>query len=170
MAIRDDRTPTQKAIWAGILKLIDELPQPTGGTSRNPASWTDYPAVTGTEGKTKYVTYNSDGTKTIREITVMVTERQDNNDEFWEMQLTDRDRALVINGKHYRIGSGNGRSVQDVGFKGFGGRKFQIQMLDGSEPFDVDDLWFQGPIPAAHRDRLPDTARFVDPSQEPFQS
>lgn len=168
--MRDERTPTQKAIWEGILKLIEALPPATGGTSRNPASWTDYPAVTGgtgTEGRTKYVTYNSDGTKTIREITVTVTERQDSNDDFWEMQLSDRSRALVINGKHYRIGSDNGRTV--AGFKGFGGRKFKIQMLDGVEPFDVDDLWFQGPIPPKWRDRLPDTARFVDPNEEPFQ-
>lgn len=169
--MREERTPTQKAIWVGILKLIEALPPATGGTSRNPASWTDYPAVTGgtgTEGRTKYVTYNSDGTKTIREITVTVTERQDSNDEFWERQLADRTNALVINGKHYRIGTDNGRASAD--FKGFGGRKFGVQRLDGSEPFDVDDLWFQGPIPPKWRQQLPDTARFTNPDEEPFRS
>lgn len=171
--VRDERTPTQKAIWEGILKLIEALPPATGGTSRDAASWTEHHGST--EGRTQYATYNSDGTKTIREIAVTVTERQDSNDEFWEMQLGDRSNALVINGKHYRIGSSNGRTV--AGFKGFGGRKFKIQMLPGPlgygdtemEPFDVDDLWFQGQIPPKWRDRLPDTARFVDPNEEPFQ-
>lgn len=171
MVIRDERTPTQKAIWEGILKLIETLPPATGGSSRNPASWTVNPG--GTEGRTQYVTYNSDGTKTIREITVTVTERQDSNDEFWEMQLRDRDGALVINGKHYRIGTDNGRA--SAGFKGFGGRSFKIQYLralDGGAPppeFDVDDLWFQGPIPPKHRDKFPDTAQFTNPNEEPFQ-
>lgn len=165
MVIRDERTPTQKAIWEGILKLIETLPPATGGSSRNPASWTDYPG--GTEGRTQYVTYNSDGTKTIREIIVIVRERQDSNDEFWEMQLADRTNALVINGKHYRIGTDNGRA--SAGFKGFGGRKFGVQKLDGTDPFDVDDLWFQGPIPPKHRDKFPDTAQFTNPNEEPFQ-
>lgn len=166
MVIRDERTPTQKAIWEGILKLIEALPPATGGTSRAPASWTEQSGAT--HGRTEYVTWNSDGTKTIREIAVTVTERQDSNDKFWEMQLADRTNALVINGKHYRIGENNGRPARDT-FRGFGGRKFGVQKLDGTDPFDVDDLWFQGPVPPKHRDKFPDTARFTNPDEEPFR-
>lgn len=174
--MRDERTPVEKAIWEGILKLVDELPSGTGGTSRDAGSFSSYPAAhggTGTEGRTKYATYNPDGTKTVYEVIVTVRERVDSNDEYWGEQLRDRRGALVINGKHYRIGEGNGRPARVVGLKGFAGRKFEIQFLDGSkETITVDDLWFQGAIPPKFRElaEFQDNARFVDPNQEPFRS
>ena len=75
----------------------------------------------------------------------------------------------MINGQHYRIGANNGRSTtRRPAFRGFGGREFEIEYLDGGRRITVNDLWYQGPIPPAHRDRFPDNARFVNPGQEPF--
>lgn len=168
--MKDDRTPVQKAIWAGILKLVDELPT-TGGTSRDAGHWNEYGTAsggTGTEGRTKYVTWNDDGTKTVYDVIVTVRARTDDNDEFWRAQLADRAGAIVINHKHYRVGKNNGRPSYEAGFKGFGGRSFKIRMLDNGHVAEVNDLWFQGPIPPKFHELLPDNAEFVDPKQEPF--
>lgn len=171
--MKDERTPVEKAIWEGILKLVDELPPGTGGTSRDAGSFSSYPAAhggTGTEGRTKYATYNPDGTKTVYEVIVTVRERVDSNDDFWAAQLRDRSGALVINGKHYRIGANNGRSQYEAGFKGFGGRAFEIRMLANGHVAKIDDLWYQGAIPPKFRELFPDNAEFTDPNQEPFRS
>lgn len=174
--MKQERTPVEQAIWEGILKLVDELPSGTGSTSRDAGSFSSYPAAhggTGTEGRTKYATYNPDGTKTVYEVIVTVRERVDSNDEYWGEQIEDRRGALVINGKHYRIGSRNG--VRGP-FKGFGGRRFEVVYIDGSAdrgvPFTVDDLWYQGPIPPKFRElpEFQDNARFIRPEQEPFRS
>jgi len=111
--------------------------------------------------------FEEDGTKTVRTVTVVVETTTDNNDGYWDDQARDRSNALVINGQHYRIGRDNGRTTQTA-FRGFGGRKFDIEYLAGGQRITVDDLWYQGPIPPVHRDRFPDNARFVDPGQEPF--
>ena len=176
--MRDERTTEQKAIWEGILKLVDELPPGDGGSGRSAGEFTETPVGAGLDatGRAEYTTYNADGTKNVYEITVQVAKRVDSNDEFWGMQIEDRTNALVINGKHYRIGKNNGRTARDVGFKGFGGRKFEVVYLDGQadrgNPFTVDDLWFQGAIPPKFRElaEFQDNARFTDPNQEPFRS
>lgn len=177
---RAERTPEQKAIWEGILKLADELPQGDGGTGRSAGEFTEEAVGAGLDatGRATYTTYNADGTKNVYEVEVKVAKRVDSNDEYWGMQIEDRNGALVINGKHYRIGKNNGRTARDVGFKGFGGRKFEIQYLAADPrlpapaPFVVDDLWFQGAIPPKFRElaEFQDNARFVDPNQEPFRS
>lgn len=173
--MKDERTPEHKAIWEGILRLVDSLPPGDGGSGRSAGEFSSTPVGAGLDvtGRAEYTTYNADGTKNVYEIEATVRKRVDSNDEFWGMQIEDRANALVINGKHYRIGENNGRTAQDVGFKGFGGRKFVIQYLDGSaEPITVDDLWFQGAIPPKFRElaEFQDNARFVDPNQEPFRS
>ena len=113
--------------------------------------------------------FEQDGTKTVRTVTVVVETTTDNNDDYWDAQARDRSNALVINGQHYRIGANNGRSTtRRPAFRGFGGREFEIEYLDGGRRITVNDLWYQGPIPPAHRDRFPDNARFVNPGQEPF--
>lgn len=175
---RAERTPEQKAIWEGILKLVDELPPGDGGTGRSAGEFTEEAVGAGLDatGRATYTTYNADGTKNVYEVEVKVAKRVDSNDEYWGMQIEDRNGALVINGKHYRIGKNNGRTARDVGFKGFGGRKFEIVYTDGpvdrGVPFTVDDLWYQGPIPPKFRElpEFQDNARFIRPEQEPFRS
>lgn len=174
--MRDERTPEEKAIWSAILKLVDELPEGRGGTSRTPGQFIkgygddvetgpfDRFTVT---SEFKQFNARGDGVADVYQIEVTVTRRQSSNDLYWHQQLADRRGALVINGVHYRIGSQNGQRAPS---KGFGGRSFQVQKLDESTPFTVDDLWYQGPIPPKFREQLPDNARFVDPSQEPFRS
>lgn len=183
--MEDERTPEQKAIWGAILKLVDDLPDGRGGSSRSAGRFSvgyGDSVETGPferfSSTTVFKQYNArgDGVTDVYDIEVTVTKRSDSNDSYWNQQLADREGAIVINGVHYRIGSDNGR--QTAGSKGFGGRKFRIQMLPGPlgygdtemEPFDVDDLWYQGPIPPKFREVMPDNARWVDPSQEPFKS
>lgn len=63
----------------------------------------------------------------------------------------------------------NGQSFQDAGRRtdinrsslGFGGREFRIEFLDG-RVIETNNLFGQGPVPERFRDRLPDTARFVE--------
>jgi len=175
--MEDNRSDEQKAIWAGITALFNALPpSPRGGSARGRGDHEEHPYGVG--GATLYRTESFfaadqlDGTSTKYEVKVEVIKSVDSHDDYWRQQLADRNRALVINGVHYRIGNSNGVSGWD--FKGFGGRKFEIQYLaaddqDPPEPFIVDDLWYQGPIPPKYRMQLPDNARFVKPGQEPFR-
>lgn len=91
-------------------------------------------------------------------ITVKVERYLDSNENYWNQQLADRSKAIVVDGVHYRIGRGNGG--------GFGGRKFVIKYLASGEVVETHDLWYQGQIPPMFREQLPDTAEFVP--QEPF--
>jgi hypothetical protein len=81
----------------------------------------------------------------------------DSHEGYWNQQLSDRTRAVVIEGIHYRIGTRTGGGDMN----GHGGRLFRIRYLDDGRVVETRDLWFQGPIPPMFRDRLPDTAEFV---------
>lgn len=173
------RTPEEIAIWEGILKLVESLPAGRGGTSRQPGRFTKGYGDTAEAGPferfsatTEFKQHDArgDGVADIYDIEITVTKRQSSNDAYWAEQLSHRQGALVINGKHYRIGKNNGRprGVTDD-FRGFGGRKFEIEMLANGHVAKVDDLWYQGPIPPKHLPLFPDNARFVRPEQEPFQ-
>lgn len=183
--MRDQRTPEEVAIWDAILKLVDSLPEGRGGTSRTPGQFmkgygddVEGGPFERFSATSQFKQYNAqgDGVDDVYDIEVTVTRRKSTNDPYWNEQFRDRRGALVINGKHYRIGSDNGRPNRG-GFKGFGGRRFKIQMLPGADgvwpdAITVDDLWYQGPIPPKFRElpEFQDNARFVNPEQEPFRS
>lgn len=63
-----------------------------------------------------------------------------------------------INGVHYSAEPG----IKSGGMRGFGGRKFTIETLDGRRKFTTNDVWCQGTIPEHLRSIMPDNARFVD--------
>ena len=77
------------------------------------------------------------------------------NEHFWQTTLDDS--AVIINQVCYHIGKENSTDP----FRGFGGRKFKIQMNDG-KIIETDNLWCGGDIPDSHRDRMPDNAKFID--------
>jgi hypothetical protein len=79
-----------------------------------------------------------------------------NAEDYWDMQLEERSDAVVINHTHYRIGSQDAK-----GTRGFGGREFVIELDDG-QIIRTTNLWYQGPIPPAYWDRLPNNAKFVE--------
>lgn len=49
----------------------------------------------------------------------------------------------------------------NAGWKGFGGARWDIQWLDGSEPKTTYSLWHGGTVDAHMKDRMPDNARFL---------
>lgn len=70
--------------------------------------------------------------------------------DFWNETLDDN--AIIIGGECYH----DGGTTTDI--KGFGGRKFRIQMNDG-RIIETDNLRFNGAIP---KDRnVKDNARFI---------
>lgn len=75
---------------------------------------------------------------------------------FWHEYSEDASnpRHFVIGSQHYCLGTGNGG--------GFGGRKFLIQRIGCEDIIETKDLWAQGVIPEHFRERLPDTATFVE--------
>ena len=76
---------------------------------------------------------------------------------FWERHITEPfPNAVVIEGCHYMIGS----EAPLGSTRGFGGQRYVIRFTDGRE-VATTNLWMQGHIPEAFRDRLPDTATFV---------
>jgi hypothetical protein len=76
---------------------------------------------------------------------------------FWsdKLNIADHSRVARIDGTHYFY-----EDDKDGGFKGFGGRKFEIKFHDGRTVV-TRNLWCQGNIPAHFRDRLPDNAEFL---------
>jgi hypothetical protein len=168
--VREERTPEETAIWDGMLKLVDSLPDGRGGASRGPGEFRrgyGDSIETGPferfSASTEFKQFNArgDGVDDVYDIEVTVTKRQDSNEAYWRQQLADRAGAIVINGVHYRIGKGMGG--------GFGGRRFDIRMLGNGHVVETRNLWFQGPIPPKWRERFPDNAEFVNPDQEPFK-
>lgn len=65
---------------------------------------------------------------------------------------------LVVNGYHYVIEPDRPKGYR--GFEGHGGAEFVIRFKDGREVVS-HNLWAQGRIPRWFRDRLPDSAEFV---------
>lgn len=79
---------------------------------------------------------------------------------FWRDMLEKDSKRLshtwcVIDGTHYVI------EPDDPGnyFQGFGGAEFQIEFNDGHRVV-THNLWCQGDIDPAWRDKFPDNARF----------
>ena len=80
---------------------------------------------------------------------------------FWrDMLEKDAKRAphtvCMIDGTHYVIGDENSKETY---FRGFGGRRFQIEFNDGHKVVTTN-LWCQGEPSKYWRDKFPDNARF----------
>lgn len=164
--MKDERSPEHKAVRAGIETLTQTLPgcmesYIPGEFHENPYIAENY-GGTLYQAESQYATAQGDGTSVRYDIQVRVVKWVDSHDTYWERQLADRKDAVVIDGKHYRIGEERGPGE---GFLGFGGRRFDIEFLDGRETV-THNLWYQGPIPPKFLPRLPDNARWA---QEGFE-
>lgn len=161
------------ALWAACLARVDELTRDadhshgssrTAGmsTNRGPHFW-DVSCLLELHG--------ADGGSDVYFVTAhwvngapKVTEKhfRGEGDDFWPLQLRDRRNAVVIDGIHYRIEpEGN----DELGFRGFGGRRFVIRKHNGEE-IVTTNLWYQGVIPPKWRAVLPDDAVFVRAHKE----
>lgn len=83
---------------------------------------------------------------------------------FWleKIALTD-ENTVVVNGVRYTIGEDDPNQI----FKGFSGRKFDIEFFDGRKIVS-HDVWCQGRIPDRFRTypELQDNARFIHKSED----
>ena len=77
---------------------------------------------------------------------------------FWNENLDDT--AIIIDGICYHDG---GRNKTHLGFRGFGGAEFKIQMNDG-RIIETNNLWMNGKIPAERN--IKDNAKFIKEKQE----
>lgn len=79
---------------------------------------------------------------------------------FWLDHASRKDNpcSVRINGRHYFIGD-EGYTGR---FRGFRGRKFLINFIDGRK-VTTTNLWPQGTIPDHFRNLLPDNASFGGP-------
>jgi hypothetical protein len=75
---------------------------------------------------------------------------------FWTDLFKHFPNKVVISGKCYHIDPN-----ENSEFKGFGGRKFKIQFLDGTL-VETTNLWYNGTIPEHFLGRFPDNAKFVE--------
>jgi hypothetical protein len=80
--------------------------------------------------------------------------------EFWQEKMGprifDNPRTARIDGVHYMVGDEKAGPFM----RGFGGSKFHITFNDGRQ-VTTTNLWCQGDIPKALRDKLPDNAVFT---------
>jgi hypothetical protein len=83
--------------------------------------------------------------------------------DFWTDKI-NHPKAIVIDGCHYMDSGAVPENYR--GFKGHGGRKFNIKMNDGREVI-TNNLWFQGDVPEKFKSKIPDNAKWgeVDDSQ-----
>lgn len=151
--------PVRHASWEGILRVVEDLPQASGGTSRSIGEFVE-DGLGGSSMRATYSAGQPDGSDVVYVITVTVEQSVDHSDKFWGPggtrdgdNLKDR---VVANGEHYTLG--DDRPGDE--FKGFGGRRFDIEFFDG-RTVTTHDLWHQGVIPPKWRERYPDNARFV---------
>lgn len=80
---------------------------------------------------------------------------------FWHdrIEAQSNPKACVISGQSFQdAGRRTGGSQSSLGF---GGREFHIEFFDG-RVIETNNLYAQGEVPERFRDRLPDTARFVE--------
>ncbi|QCX81163.1 hypothetical protein C9F11_37900 [Streptomyces sp. YIM 121038] len=151
--------PVRHASWQAILALVEDLPRETGGTDRSIGEFTE-DGLGGSSMRATYKVGQVDGSDMVYTITVTVEQSADHKDKFWGPGGTrdgdDPTRRVVVGGEHFMLGDDR----PGDGFKGFGGRRFDIQFFDG-RTVTTRDLWYQGVVPPKWRERYPDNARFV---------
>lgn len=83
------------------------------------------------------------------------------SEKLWKMreeEYLNGEPYIIINGNLYS--DGGYRKNENPSFLGFGGRRFDIKMSNGTE-FFTNNLWHGGEIPENHRKILSDNAVFV---------
>lgn len=162
--LKSNLTEDQDKLWQAILAKVEEIQQEEGRRGSRDQGWL---TSDGKQMSTILDIQKPDGSHRVFRIRAhhvpygparieMRVDRWFHNGEgFWEEQLSDRTNAAVIDGHHYRV-----RGRENAYSKGFGGRRHTIRFFDGRE-VTTTDLWYQGVIPPAFRDRLPDDAEFV---------
>lgn len=80
---------------------------------------------------------------------------------FWEdKSLVKDENTFIVNGEHYHSDKPYVDKSIIKGFLGFGGRDFYLKKEDGTI-LHANNLWFQGEIPDAFKDKLKDNAVFT---------
>lgn len=74
---------------------------------------------------------------------------------YWFACIDSVPAMLVIDGRVYAVGREDAR-----GMRGFGGRRFDIEYLDGRRVSSTN-LWNGSQVSERFRSRLPDNARFL---------
>jgi len=109
------------------------------------------------------MTHQPDGTTKVYALTVAVEQSVDEHDGRWgpggteDRELIGSGQRVIVDANLYTI-----RSAKPGGFRGFSGRRFDIEFLDG-RTVTTRNLWDHGVIPPKWRERWPDNARFVQP-------
>lgn len=169
---------TDEQLWAIALAKVKEIKSSHGtelrASNRGPALWcapnpllnvTTHLTIYLTDGEvllyviTVHAPFTSVGQ---REPTVKVERylQRDESDKFWArlVEVDEQDQlGVVVNGVHYRLGPDR----KGAPFKGFDGRRWEIEYLDGRPSVVTNDLWYQGRVPERYRVLLPDNARFM---------
>lgn len=166
--------PQREALWAAIMRVVNQTQRDVkhSGSSRSVGYWN----TEGTECLCKLDLGMLDGSHQVHlieayfpfrstEIETRVDVLTHNSDPFWLEQLSDRNNAVVIDHEHYRIHDDVAPDRRDAA--GFGGHQFTLENLETGERTVTRNLWHQGTIPPAFRDRMPDTHRFVRSNSEP---
>lgn len=156
-------------LWARMQQAIQELGQGHRGNSRSRIEYT--PTDNGTSASCTYGLWNEDGTATEHAmkatwtagvITIEMQRSVDSFDGTWgpngRVQPDGPERLVTIDHTVYKIAPEHGRTVP--GFRGFCGRRFDIELFDG-RTVTTTNLWEVGTVPPKWRDRWPDTARFA---------
>ena len=156
-------------LWARMQQVIQELGKGHRGNVRSRVEYT--PTDNGTSASCTYGLWNQDGTTTEYAITatwqagainVDVQRTEDSYDEVWgpggSFNMDGPDWLVVIDHTVYKIAPEHGRIGS--GFRGFGGRRFDIDLLDG-RTVATTNLWEAKIVPPKWRERWPDTARFA---------
>lgn len=152
----EDRGPLAEALWKGVLATGEAIEvEGHRGASRTTAHYSTGPDLEAVSAV--YTWYLPDGTRLHRRVTVTAIDTLDSNDGYWENVRPDDAGAVREEGQHYVIGSVRDSGVPD-NCKGFAGTRWHIVFKDERPDVYTDNLWSQGPIPPAHRQRLADNA------------
>ncbi|MEV8636430.1 hypothetical protein AB0395_32735 [Streptosporangium sp. NPDC051023] len=151
------QSPVESALWGGALAIIAGLPKETSNTTRTVAEFTEDSSGTNTV-RTSYEVEQLDGSNKVYALALTVQESTDDRDSFWgpgsAVDKADPERRVVVDGEHYLIGDGADS------FRGFGGRRHDIEFFDG-RTVTTRDLWHQGTVPPKWRERYPDNAKWA---------
>ena len=161
-------------LWARMQEAFAELGVGHRGNSRSCVEYT--PTDDGATASCTYGLWNEDGTTTEYAITAtwqagvigVDVQRSDNSfDEVWgpdgSLPTYGPGRLVTIDHTVYKIAPEHGYSAS--GFRGFCGRRFDIELFDG-ETVTTTNLWEVKTVPPKWRERWPDTGRFVATSYQ----
>ncbi len=177
-----DTVPSEERelLWQAILDKVTELT-----VGRNSSRSMGYYAESGRYVACRCIVsvHGDDGTSTVYDleatrntawpaadegpgaIDVRIQTYRDDHDAFWAKQLAEHDQlTAIVDHVRYQIVRDPGPGKPDH-CRGFGGREHTIEFFDG-RTVTTRNLWTQGTIPPAWRDRLPDNARWAQPSEQ----